>query len=291
MNTTPLQTPASWQTTKGRRASNEDAVVGVRLNDGRELFAIADGMGGHRGGEVASRRALETLVAALESGGSLRDAVKAANAAVYAESQKNAALTGMGTTLVALLVTGDRYHIANVGDSRAYRIGRNLQQITADHSFAAEAVRNAHMSVDDASRSRWRNALTRAIGTEENVDVDIFGPFETRQPHRVLLCTDGLHGTLKDPLLQKMLNDVRDPKACVKGLLEQAFADGSSDNISVAVVVFGQDSAVGANAHGGIQIAPVPYIYRMTGMQASHRRGSSKPTFFKKFFTLFTGTL
>src|SRR5690606_2407662 len=119
-------------TENGRRPVNQDAVLAVRLADGRELVAIADGMGGHSAGEVASRTALETVWTRLREGEDLRSAVAAANTAIHKAAAGNPAWTGMGTTLVAMLRTGNTYHIANVGDSRAYRVvGDRIEQVTA----------------------------------------------------------------------------------------------------------------------------------------------------------------
>ena len=114
-----IETTTGWRTMAGRRSANQDSVFADHLPDGRELVVVADGMGGHNGGEVASQRAIETVVESLKQGRSLRDAVRDANHAVRAAAAANPAWDGMGTTLVALLRSGDRYQIANVGDSRA----------------------------------------------------------------------------------------------------------------------------------------------------------------------------
>lgn len=232
---------------QGRRPSNQDAVVARRLGDGRELVALADGMGGHAGGEVASRRALDVMVAELERGAGLREAVEAANGAVYAEASRNAELEGMGTTVVALLVSGDRYEIANVGDSRAYRIARDgIHQLTTDHSFLAEAVRSGRLSPEEAERSPWRNALTRAVGTDPEVEVEVVGPFSAEEPHTVLLCSDGLYRALPDGHLMRQVLAVADGEALARTLTEQALANGSDDNISVALIAFGEPFEVPA---------------------------------------------
>lgn len=223
----------------GRRPVNQDAVLAVRLSDGRELVAVADGMGGHSAGEVASQRALETVWGQLKAGADLRGAVAAANAAVHAAAASTGAWRGMGTTLVALLRNGSSYEIANVGDSRAYRITRDeVIQITMDHSFAAEALREARMGASEIVESRWRNALTRALGTDPHVEVDCFGPFDAREPHAVLLCSDGLYRAMSDDLLREHVAAAEDPWAAARSLAAEAYRNGSSDNISAAVVLF-----------------------------------------------------
>jgi protein phosphatase len=204
-------------------------------------------MGGHKGGEVASQRAIETVVEELKQGRSLRDAVLAANQAVRAAAEANPAWEGMGTTLVTLLRSGERYQIANVGDSRAYVITTGgIKQITADHSFMAEALAARKMSPEEVRKSRWRNALTRAIGTEDAVEVDIFGPFTLAEPHIVLLCSDGLHGAVSDDAIRRCATEMSSPSLAAECLVNEAYGNGSKDNISVAIVRFGEGVKVGA---------------------------------------------
>lgn len=218
-------------------------MVATHLSDGRELVAVADGMGGHRAGEVASQRALETICDQLAAGTPLIEAVATANATVYAAGLENPAWIGMGTTLVAMLRTGDHYQIVNVGDSRAYRVtAAGIQQITADHSFRAEAMSSGQMSAEETLHSRWRNALTRAVGTEAEVDIDVFGPFSATDPHIIVLCSDGLHGSVADEELLRCLGEAEDPKDAAHRLVDEAYRHGSADNISAAVVVFGGGS-------------------------------------------------
>lgn len=227
-------------TVQGRRPSNQDAVLDVRLPNGRHLVAVADGMGGHNSGEVASTLALECLERELRGGSTLRDAVVAANTAVYEAAQRDPTCAGMGTTLVALLRSEAVYQIANVGDSRAYRIDRHgIRRISRDHSFAEEAVHNALMAPEEIARSPWRNALTRSIGTQESVEVDLFGPFEIAgHPHSILLCSDGLYRGLSDEAAWHHLVAAPDPTTGAQSLIDLALRHGSDDNVSVAVVQF-----------------------------------------------------
>lgn len=227
-------------TVQGRRPTNQDAVLDVRLPNGRHLVAVADGMGGHNSGEVASALALECLESELRAGSSLRDAMAAANRAVYDAARRDPTRAGMGTTLVALLRTEAVYQIANVGDSRAYRIDRHgIRRISRDHSFAEEAVHNALMAPDEIARSPWRNALTRSIGTQESVEVDLFGPFEIAgRPHNVMLCSDGLYRGLSDEAAWHHLISAPDPNTAARSLIDLSLRHGSDDNVSVAVVQF-----------------------------------------------------
>lgn len=228
----------------GRRPVNQDAVLAVRLADGRELVAVADGMGGHSAGEVASQRALQTVWTQLRAGVDLRGAVTAANAAVHAAAAENPSWSGMGTTLVAMLRAGSSYEIANVGDSRAYRItSAAVSRITTDHSFVAEAMREARFATEDLVHSRWRNALTRSLGMDADVEVDCYGPFDAREPHAVLLCTDGLYRSLPDEVMQQEIVRAHDPWVAARSLAGEAYRSGSSDNISAAVILFGETAA------------------------------------------------
>jgi serine/threonine protein phosphatase PrpC len=235
-----LQLRTGCHTECGRRPVNQDAVLAVRLADGRELVAVADGMGGHSAGEVASQRALETVWMRLKAGVDLRAAVSEANAAIHAEATANPAWSGMGTTLVAMLRAGSSYEIANVGDSRAYRITTDsVTQITTDHSVIAEATREARLATDDLVHSRWRNALTRALGTDADVEVDCFGPFDVDEPHAVLLCSDGLYRSLSEDVLRQHVGMGSDPWVAARSLAAEAYRNGASDNISAAVILVG----------------------------------------------------
>lgn len=260
----------------GRRPVNQDAVLAVRLADGRELVAVADGMGGHSAGEIASQRALETLWTRLKAGAALRVAVADANAAVHAEAAANPAWNGMGTTLVAMLRAGSSYEIANVGDSRAYRITTDtVAQITTDHSFVAEATREAQLAAHDIARSRWRNALTRALGTDAAVEVDCFGPFDADEPHAVLLCSDGLYRSVSDDVLRQHVGSTTDPWEAARALTAAAYRNGSADNISAAVILMGRvdaTAAVGATRVDGSVTSPAATVMRAPAQARVHRR-------------------
>jgi PPM family protein phosphatase len=240
------------QSEAGRRPVNQDAVLIAALGDDRELVAVADGMGGHAAGEVASQRALEVLRAAVTQGDTLSAAVHAANAAVHQEAGAKVEREGMGTTLVALLRRGSSYELVNVGDSRAYRIDEaGVRQLTRDHSFVAEAAFSGQLSVEEAERSPWRNAVTRAIGTDALVEVDNFGPFEASTRHDVILCTDGVYRFVTADDLRRIVSAAAQPADAVRAIIDAALGAGSDDNLSVAIVRFAGASDIAAAEPAG----------------------------------------
>ena len=234
-----LAVRSSWYTDRGRRATNQDAVAARTLSDGRELAVVCDGMGSHAAGGMASHVALEALVNALTEGQSLVRGVKEANRAVRRRAETDVLLDGMGTTLVALLREGDRYEVANVGDSRAYRIDREgIRQLTRDHSFVTEAVEEGGMSMEEATRSPWRNAVTRSLGSEPDVDVDVFGPFDATVSHTAVLSSDGVHGVLSEEEIERVVQSTSDVRDLARALAEAALGKGSDDNVAVVAVDF-----------------------------------------------------
>jgi len=237
------------QSIAGGRPYQEDTVLARTLPDGRVLVAVADGMGGHAAGEVASALAIETLEGAVLGGAPLDRAVRLANRRVW-EGGQVPGRRGMGTTLVALLLgTDGHYQVANVGDSRAYLLsGGTIRRITEDHSYLEEAIRSGYPR-DVALAPSWRNALTRALGVEPSVEVDLFGPFPAEPATVVLLCSDGLYKSLDDDALARIHGQqAADPQAAADTLVKASLDAGSDDNISVALVDFG---AAGASAGAG----------------------------------------
>jgi protein phosphatase len=221
------------------------------------LYAVADGMGGHVGGEVAARVAVETLEQAFEREPTiegLREAFSEANAAVWHESQSNADLRGMGTTLTAVaLVGGDEDHdtlaLANVGDSRAYVYSEgHLFQVTADHSLAEERMRHGEMTVAEAAVHPQRHILTRALGVSSEVQTDLW-ELQLQTGDRVLLCSDGLSNEVGMKEMAAILGEVGDPAEAAGRLVDVANEHGGSDNITVVVVdvQVGEDGADGAS--------------------------------------------
>jgi serine/threonine protein phosphatase PrpC len=231
------------------RPVNQDMPL-VRPN----LYAVADGMGGHVGGEVAARVAVETLDQAFDrtqSVSGLREAFSEANAAVWHESQVNADLRGMGTTLTAVALVGDGdghdvLALANVGDSRAYVYsdGR-LFQVTADHSLAEERMRHGEMTEAEAAVHPQRHILTRALGVSSEVQTDMW-ELQLRAGDRVLLCSDGLSNEVGLDEMADILGELSDPEEAAGRLVDIANEHGGADNITVVIV----DIQVGEDGPG-----------------------------------------
>lgn len=223
----------------GLRPYQEDAILSETLPDGRTLMAVADGMGGHAAGEVASALALETLLDAVNQGQALDDAFRLANERVHVKA-RDPGKQGMGTTLVAMLLDGDSYQIANVGDSRCYLVDSSgARRITEDHSFVTEAMKRGQ-SEEQALASQWKDVLTRCIGTEADVEVDLFGPFPVEPDTAILLCSDGLYKVLSDADISEMFTESGGPRGAAQSLVANAYEAGSDDNISVAIAEFGE---------------------------------------------------
>ena len=226
-------TPATRSDTGRVRENNEDAVLCTDA-----LVVVADGMGGAPGGEVASALAVSLLAAAFTGASvdELAASVRAANAAIVLRAGERDDLDGMGTTVCAAGLVGDgRIAVANVGDSRAYRLrDGSLQQLTNDHSLTAELVRNGTLSEQEAATHPHRNVLTRVLGGGPSVDVDA-AVHDTRHGDRFLLCTDGLFNELGDGEIADLLAAASDVQAVADDLVGQAVARGGRDNVSVVV--------------------------------------------------------
>jgi protein phosphatase len=232
---------AAAVTDRGRkRSSNEDA-FGFSQEHG--VYVVCDGMGGAAGGEVASSLAVDEMMRLLtrrsqESSlpADAEQAVSAANQAILTRAERSPRLNGMGTTLVALLVSESHAWMVNVGDSRGYRL-RNaiLEQITIDHSLVEEQVRMGQMSQLEALRSPLRNVITRALGTQDSITPDIF-ELEAKPGDLFLLCSDGLTRELSDPLIESILRiDVPLDELCAQ-LVAAANQTGGNDNITCLLV-------------------------------------------------------
>lgn len=222
------------------RQKNDDSYL---LAD--PLFAVADGMGGARGGDVASATAVEALRAAFDGGTDADDlvaAVKAANRAVY-EKAGSPKLRGMGTTMTALVLLpraegsgDDELALANVGDSRGYLLrDGELQQLTDDHNVPGELLRRGEITVQQAADHPQRNLITRVLGTDDEVEVDLW-QLVPYAGDRFLLASDGLFGEVPDDEIAPVLRTEKDPEKAAKTLVEMARTAGGSDNITVVIV-------------------------------------------------------
>ena len=213
------------------REKNEDSY----LSD-EPLFAVADGMGGHKGGEVASQLALETLEAGFRDRKELAQGLRDANAVVFERSQSDSSVQGMGTTVTAVVVEGTSALFAHVGDSRAYLLrAGDLRQITDDHTLVARMVRSSEISEAEADVHPHRSVLTRALGTEPDVVVDEVDVALT-DGDRLLLCSDGLTGMVTEEQIVAILSAAPDPQDAADRLVRAANRAGGVDNITVVVV-------------------------------------------------------
>ena len=232
----PFKLVAAGVTDVGRvRDGNEDDFIDQSNRLG--LVAVADGMGGHRAGEVASATALEALRAAVASGQSLRDAIEGANDAVLEKSVSDQELAGMGTTLTAGMLGSDGYLVVgHVGDSRAYLVrDGELTQITDDHSLVEEMVRGGELTREQAEVHPRRSIITRALGIDPEVEVDEY-PIELQPGDRILFCSDGLTTMVRPDEIASILSREHDPKRAAQLLVDAANAAGGEDNITAVIV-------------------------------------------------------
>jgi len=222
------------------RDHNEDSVAprDMGIETASFVVGVADGMGGHTGGEVASGIALET---ALGAEGDVVTRVEAANRAVVEAAAADPELEGMGTTLTLGAFADDGVEIGHVGDSRAYLLRDGiLQQITTDHSLVAEMVARGDITLEEAGVHPYRSVITRAIGLHPEVEVDR-EQRDLEVGDRVLICSDGLTGMVDTDTIRDILLTEGHPTESVWALIEAANAAGGVDNISVVVVGVGSD--------------------------------------------------
>src|SRR5256714_1794178 len=228
------------------RLENQDFAVFTPPREERDshpggrLLIAADGMGGHRGRDMASRLATETgkkQYLESETGGpaaGLRDALTRANARIHSEAQSNADLRGMGTTTSALVLRNDQAWFGHVGDSRIYRVrGGEIEQLTEDHSLVASMVREGLLTSKEAENHPRRNVLQRSMGVSEEVEIDIRGPFDLQEGDFFILCSDGLHGVMKEDEIKEHASLPLDEAA--DRYVRLALERGAPDNVTVLV--------------------------------------------------------
>ena len=217
------------------RASNQDALI-----EGERLWGVADGMGGHNGGETASAGARDGLLKALEgkepSLDALREGVTEANALLFKQQQEDPSLSGMGTTLTVLWMSDHFVYIGHVGDSRVYLLrDGEFRQITDDHSLVAELFRLGQLTKEQAANHPMRNVITRAVGTEENIETDLVVE-ERRKGDLWLICSDGLYGMVADEQIEATLA-AHTPRRAADLLMEMALGAGGRDNVSLVILL------------------------------------------------------
>lgn len=219
------------------RAVNQDGYLVTE-----SVLAVADGMGGHQAGEVASCLALETIAAsgldASCSREALHRAMQAANSRIFHCAQQDPNLAGMGTTLSVAVVAGRRIYIAHIGDSRIYKLHNGqLEQLTEDHSVVGELIRKGVLTEREAQIHPHRNVLTRALGIEPDVAVDL-REVTVDIGDSLILCTDGLYSLVDVNELVGILCDNREPQAAAEELVSLANRRGGNDNITVLIATF-----------------------------------------------------
>lgn len=231
----------------GRRKRNEDSFL-VSDSDGRVFVAVSDGMGGHAAGETASRISIEAIERELKQAktldeGAIRAAFVAANQDVLAAAYADESLRGMGATLVLAVLMPDSFYAGNVGDSRLYLWHEGaIRQVSHDHSYVAELVRRGIIKPEEAKMHPQRNLITRAIGADDKVKVDLFCE-DWQKGDILLLCSDGLSGVLENEQMGAVLSDMPDPDAACAALIDLAYASGSTDNITCVLAKNTEDNA------------------------------------------------
>ena len=232
------------QTDVGRvRQGNEDSYL---LEP--PIYAVADGMGGHIAGDVASATAVDVIAAGARDaapldGQALADLVNRANEAIWEKARSDPSLRGMGTTCTLLMIDGDTAHLAHVGDSRAYLLrDGSLTQLTEDHTLVERMVREGRLSAEEAARHPQRSVITRALGVDQRVQVDVLRE-QLSRGDRILLASDGLTSMVGSDDIAGVLGSEDDPQSAADRLVEMANAAGGEDNVTVLVVDVGKDGA------------------------------------------------
>lgn len=241
---------ASVQTDPGCvREANEDSGRHISPNDVETRIAkgtltiVADGMGGHASGEVASQMAVDLISrhyygnTDLPAPLGLRDAVVQANSAIFETSMTDEKYFGMGTTVIALVLQSDEAFAVHVGDSRLYRLrGGSLELLTLDHSQVMEMVKHGIITMEQARNHDDKNVILRAVGTQPAVEVELTGPFEIEIGDTFLLCSDGLTDMVEDAEIESILKSEADIHLASEKLIAAAKANGGHDNITAGLV-------------------------------------------------------
>ncbi len=225
------------------RISNQDFVYKEVHPVGKlpNLFVVADGMGGHKAGEVASKTAVETVVKSVKTSRKndiiyiLQKAVNDANAVVKELASTDSQYEGMGTTLVIATIVENMIYIANVGDSRLYFIDDDIHQITRDHSYVEDLVSLGKIDKDEARTHVKKNIITRAVGIDDDVDADYF-EVQYESGDKILMCSDGLTNMTEDVTIKTIVNGDGTIEEKTKKLVDTANQNGGKDNITVVLI-------------------------------------------------------
>lgn len=204
------------------------------------LLVVADGMGGHKAGELASRLAVEHVKQELEQAVEdnpevmIKNAIISANNKLIEVAKDDERLKGMGTTLIVATVIERTLYFANVGDSRMYLLNQGIKQLSKDHSLVQEMVRLGGINQEEAKHHPDKNIITRAVGAREKIEIDFF-EYRLQKDDKILMCTDGLSNMVEDDEIFRIVKHSRDVVEAVERLIERAKENGGSDNIGVVV--------------------------------------------------------
>lgn len=207
------------------------------------LFVVADGMGGHTAGDVASSTAIDTIkgrssTANPEDMETLAELVRGANAQIWEKANSDPTLRGMGTTCTLLLLDGAKAHFAHVGDSRSYLLrGDTLTQLTEDHTLVGRMVKEGRLTEEEAENHPQRSVITRALGVDSEVEVDLFS-VDVAAGDRLLICSDGLSSMIDSDAIKNALTEESEPQSAAERLIEFANEAGGEDNVTVVVLDF-----------------------------------------------------
>lgn len=226
-----------------RRQLNEDSIFATDYPLGNlpNVYVVADGMGGHNAGDLASKMTIETVVEQIEHSFEknpvliLKQAIRSANHKVMQTARAQSELDGMGTTIVACTCMGKYLQIANIGDSRLYVLRDKLEQITVDHSLVEEMIKMGGIDRKNARNHPKKNVITRAIGAFDEVEADFFH-VELNKGDLVMLCSDGLNNMVEDDVIEQILKESLSLKDKAERLVALANENGGKDNISIILV-------------------------------------------------------
>lgn len=226
-----------------RKLNEDNCNVLVGYSGIPTCLVIADGMGGHKAGEIASKQAVDSVCSHLlnanweieDIAGLLKDIITSVNEEIYKFSLNKESTQGMGTTLIITVLKNEKLFIGHVGDSRVYLIRDNtIQKVTWDHSYIEELVKNGSITKDEAINHPKKNVITRAVGYELNLQVDTY-EIDVLENDEILLCTDGLTNMLTDSEILEIVTKIEDPQVACDTLIENANNRGGEDNITVIV--------------------------------------------------------
>jgi serine/threonine protein phosphatase PrpC len=255
------------------RTGNEDSFFAEE-----PLFVIADGMGGHVAGDIASSTAIDAIEenrnqANAEDPQTLAGLVHEANAAIWARATGDSSLQGMGTTCTLVYIDGPRAHVAHVGDSRAYRLrDGHLEQLTEDHTLVARMVKEGKIPAEEAERHPQRNIVTRVLGAASEVSVDLLA-IDLNDGDRLLVCSDGLNSMVDRGDIEAVLERERDPQVAADALVELANEAGGEDNTTVLVIDVHEDARRGSASRRSQGPPPPPARVRTDRDPLARSRG------------------